>query len=136
MTDRDTYYNMSKWDWFVEGFHHLPYILDCYNDGHKYGYGDFWEGLSMGYYEIYIYPYDDLYNPYLSPERKLRLGQKPPQRKVQLVIDVSNSFVAYDDNGFTICSQPDREKANSCLEYYKSQYPDTIFYGTWDDGNT
>ena len=78
MTDRDTYYNMSKWskwEWFVEGFRHLPYILDCYNDGHKYGYGEFWEGLSMGYYEMYIYPYDDLYNSYLSPERKLRLGR-------------------------------------------------------------
>lgn len=75
MTNRDTYYNMSKWDWFVEGFHHLPYILDCYNDGHKYGYGDFWEGLSWGWMTEYIYPYDDPYNPYLSPERKLRLGR-------------------------------------------------------------
>ena len=131
MTDRDTYYNMSKLEWFVEGFRNIHYILDCYDTVEHFP-DDFWESLSWGYYEMYIFPYDDCYNPTISKERQLRLGQKPPQRKVQLVIDVSNSFVAYDDNGFTICSQPDREKANSCLEYYKSQHPDATFYGTWD----
>jgi len=131
MTDRDTYYGMSKWEWFVEGFRNIHYILDCYETVEHFP-DDFWEALSWGYYQEYIFPYDDCYNPTISKERQLRLGQKPPQQKIQLVIDVSNSFVAYDDNGFTICSQPDREKANSCLKYYKSQHPDAIFYGTWD----
>jgi hypothetical protein len=125
------YWQMTKWEWFREGFFHIRYILDCYETVEHFP-DDFWEALSWGYYQEYIFPYDDCYNPTISKERQLRLGQKPPQRKLQLVIDVSNSFVAYDDNGFTICSQPDREKANSCLKYYKSQHPDAIFYGTWD----
>ena len=75
MTDRDTYYNMSKWEWFVEGFSNISYALSCYNDGHKYGYGDFWEALSWGWMCEYIYIYDDPYNPYLSEERKLMLGR-------------------------------------------------------------
>jgi len=32
-------------------------------------------------------------------------------------------------------AQPNREKADSCLEYYKSQHPTAEFYGTWDDTN-
>lgn len=28
MTDRDIYYNMSKWEWFVEGFRNINYIID------------------------------------------------------------------------------------------------------------
>ena len=69
MTDRDTYYGMSKWEWFVEGFRNISYIMDCYGDD------DFWEALSWGWCCEYIYPYDDPYNPYISPERKLRLGR-------------------------------------------------------------
>lgn len=52
--------------------------------------------------------------------------------KVQLIV-YNKDFVAYTDGGHTICAQPDREKANSCLEYYKSQNPTAVFYGTWDD---
>ncbi len=69
MTDRDTYYGMSKWEWFVEGFLNIRYIMSCYGDN------DFWEALSWGWCCEYIYPYDDPYNPYISPERKLRLGK-------------------------------------------------------------
>ena len=51
--------------------------------------------------------------------------------KVQLIV-YNNDFVAYNNRGFTICAQPNREKANNCLEYYKQQNPDAILYGTWD----
>ena len=76
------YWKMTKWEWFIDGFINISYALDCYNDGDKcyndgdkYGYGDFWESLSWGWMTEYIYPYDDPYNPYLSEERKLRLGR-------------------------------------------------------------
>ena len=39
---------------------------------------DFWEWLSMGWYDEYIYPYDDIYGvERVSKERKLRLGAVP-----------------------------------------------------------
>jgi hypothetical protein len=65
----------TKLELFLDGFSNISYALSCYNDGHKYGYGDFWEALSWGWMTEYIYPYDDSYNPFLSPERKLRLGR-------------------------------------------------------------
>jgi hypothetical protein len=37
---------------------------------------DFWENLSYGWMKEYIWPYDDLYSPTPSAERKLRLGRK------------------------------------------------------------
>ena len=39
--------------------------------------GCFWEEINLGWYRQYIYPYDDYYNPRVSEQRKLRLGQKP-----------------------------------------------------------
>ncbi len=71
----DEYWGMTKWEWFVDGFRNIKYTLSCYTVGDKYGYDDFWEALSWGWCCEYIYPYDDPYNPYLSPERKLRLGR-------------------------------------------------------------
>ena len=44
-----------------------------YND-----YGCFWEELNIGYFQQYIYPYDDFYNAIISKERQLRLNQHPP----------------------------------------------------------
>ena len=36
----------------------------------------FWEWLSMGWYDVYIYPYDDPFGvERVSYERKLRLGE-------------------------------------------------------------
>ncbi len=35
----------------------------------------FFEEINLGYYEMYIYPYDDMYNLTISKERKLRLNQ-------------------------------------------------------------
>jgi hypothetical protein len=74
MTPKE-YWGMTKWEWFLEGFSTISYNIHCYNGGHKYGYEDFWEGLSWGWMCEYIYPYDDPYNPWISPERKLRLGR-------------------------------------------------------------
>ena len=117
----------TKWEDFLDGFGNILYILDCY------GTQEVWEALSYGWMSEYIYPYDDWYNPSYSNERRLRLAEKPPQRKVQLISSQYNGgYLAYDDNGFTICSQPDREKADKSLEYYRSRHPDAIFYGTWD----
>lgn len=37
---------------------------------------ELWEELSCGWMREYIWPYDDMYNPTVSPERKLRLGRR------------------------------------------------------------
>ena len=67
----------SKWEEFLDGFGNILYILDCYDAGDKWGYGEFWEALSYGWMAEYIYPYDDWYNSSNSKEREMRLGQKP-----------------------------------------------------------
>lgn len=69
------YWQMTKWEWFCEGFRIIPYVIDCYTTQYPYGDDDFWEALSWGWCCEYIYPYDDPYNPYISKERKLRLGR-------------------------------------------------------------
>jgi len=38
----------------------------------------FFEELNVGWYQEYIYPYDDWYNPTISKERKLRLDEGIP----------------------------------------------------------
>jgi hypothetical protein len=72
---RKEYWQMSKWEWFIEGFRHIEYIIDCRITMDHFGYDDFWEALSWGWCCEYIYPYDDPYDPRISPERKLRLGR-------------------------------------------------------------
>jgi len=42
------YWKMTKWEWFIDGFQNISYALDCYNDGDKYGYGDFWNSINEG----------------------------------------------------------------------------------------
>jgi hypothetical protein len=67
----------TKWELFLDGFRNVLYILDCYDDGDEWGYGEFWEALSSGWYDDYIYPYDDIFYGHIpSPERKLRLSAK------------------------------------------------------------
>ena len=39
----------------------------------------FFEELNYGWYQMYIYPYDDMYIPSISEERKNRLGGFPQQ---------------------------------------------------------
>ena len=93
----------------------------------------FFEEISIGYYQEYIYPYDDWYNPTISPERQLRFGQRPKPPSIAMYKGLTGEYVAFVEGGYTICSQPDREKADRCLEYYKSQNPTAEFYGTWEN---
>jgi len=66
----------TKWEYFLDGFRNVLYIFDCYDDGDVWGYDEFWESLSIGWYREYIFPYDDAFNIHIpSPERKLRLGE-------------------------------------------------------------
>lgn len=69
--------NPTKLELFLDGFHNFWNCLECYDDSDAdtWGYDEFWEGLSMGWMQIYIWDYDDPYNCTISPERKLRLGQ-------------------------------------------------------------
>ena len=39
----------------------------------------FFEELNYGWYQMYIYPYDDEYYPTISKERESRLGDFPQQ---------------------------------------------------------
>ena len=89
----------SKWQDFLDGFRNVLYILDCYNDGDEWGYGEFWESLSIAWMQEYIYPYDDPYNLTISPERKLRLAQQLPKIIV--------SAEAYDELVRRINEPPD-----------------------------
>jgi hypothetical protein len=68
----------TKLELFLDGFSNILCIIDCYNDGDEWGYDEFWESLSIGWFQEYIYPYDDPYNLTISPERKLRLAQELP----------------------------------------------------------
>ena len=38
----------------------------------------FFEEINTGWYQMYIYPYDDLYMPIISKERQKRLDEHPP----------------------------------------------------------
>ena len=93
----------SKWEDFLDGFHNILCIIDCYNDGDEWGYGEFWESLSIGWYQEYIYDYDDAYNITISPERKLRLDQKPPviyvsEEAYDALIEAINKPPEYNEN--------------------------------------
>ena len=63
----------TKLELFLDGFHDFWYAWDCYVSG---DFSEFWEALSSGWYDDYIYPYDDAFRIHVpSPERKLRLAQ-------------------------------------------------------------
>jgi hypothetical protein len=74
MTPKE-YWKMTKLEWFLDGFGNIKYAWYCYTNWHPCVSDDFWEAISWGWMAEYIFPYDDPYNPYLSPERKLRLGK-------------------------------------------------------------
>ena len=66
--------NPTKVQMFVDGFDNFWACLWC-RTNHEFDFSkDFWEWISMGWYDEYIYPYDDPWGP-VSPERKLRLGE-------------------------------------------------------------
>ena len=124
---------MKKWfedAWWSWG-NSINFRFDKYED--NIDYRAFFEEISIGYYEMYIYNFDDWYNPTISPERQLRLGQRPKPPSIAMYKGLTGEYVAFVEGGYTICSQPDREKADRCLEYYKSQNPTAEFYGTWEN---
>lgn len=105
----------TKLELFLDGFRNVLYILDCYNDGDEWGYGEFWESLSIGWMQQYIYDYDDPYNITISPERKLRLGQEPERIIV--------SAEAYDELVRRINEPPDPEAQKRFREILEKRAP-------------
>jgi hypothetical protein len=110
--------NPTKWELFLDGFRNVLYILDCYDDGDEWGYGEFWESLSIGWFQEYIYPYDDPYYPTISPERRLRLGQEPERIIV--------SAEAYDELVRRINEPPNPAVVERIKELMNRKAP-------WDD---
>ena len=76
------------------------------------------EGLSIGWFQEYIYPYDDPYNLTISPERKLRLAQEPERIIV--------SAEAYDELVRRINEPPDPAVVERIKEIMNRKAP-------WDD---
>jgi len=74
------------WMDFREGFSSFNYAIQ-YRFGHYEWWdfdADFWEEINSGWFRHYIHPYDDIYNPAISRERRLRLDQHPPDLSLKL----------------------------------------------------
>jgi hypothetical protein len=119
-----TWFENAWWSWG----NCISFRFDNYEDNTDRL--SFFEEINSGYYQEYIYPYDDYT---VSPERQLRLGQRPKPPSIAMYKGLTGEYVAFVEGGYTICAQPDREKADRCLEYYKSQHPTAITYGTWEN---
>lgn len=67
---------MSEW---IEGFYSISSaIYFRFNSCSVYDFHiDFWSEINNGWYRMYIWPYDDIYNCYASKERQSRLAEKP-----------------------------------------------------------
>jgi hypothetical protein len=63
-----TWIEDSYWSWRNA----IAFRLDYES---RIDYCAFWEELNLGWYQEYIYPYDDWYVPTISHERKLRLSE-------------------------------------------------------------
>lgn len=80
----------------------------------------FFEEINNGWYHMYIYPYDDMYMPIISAERKIRLSEQPytyyvsqqdydilvksleePPKPSQGLIDLMNRKTPWDDDETT-----------------------------------
>ena len=75
----------ERWTLFSDGLQGLALAFEWWRDllstprSSVYFYSeraDFWQELNDGWMSMYICPYDDLYHPTLSDERKLRLGAR------------------------------------------------------------
>ena len=68
----------TKLELFLDGFRDFVAAWECYTYDafvcQKFVREEFWQTLSRGWMDEYIYPYDDPYNRTISQERKLRLG--------------------------------------------------------------
>ena len=67
---------MKLREWFIDAYgsvHNcITFRTQNYNDN-----VDFFEELNIGWYQMYIYPYDDLYMPIISAQRKSLLAEEP-----------------------------------------------------------
>ena len=82
MTELKTWFENAWWSWG----NCISFRFDKYED--NIDRCAFFEEINCGWYEMYIYDFDDWYNPTISPERQLRLGQrpKPPSIAIDTVI--------------------------------------------------
>jgi hypothetical protein len=64
-------------EWLSDAYWHWRNVFyfrfDSYND--NIDRLAFFEELNYGWYQMYIYPYDDWYNPTMSKIRRFWLGQ-------------------------------------------------------------
>ncbi len=86
------WFENSWWNWVNS----INYRFVQYND--NIDRCAFFEELNYGWYQMYIYPYDDWYYPTISKERKLLLNEDIP------TIYVSEE--AYDAIVYTINQPP------------------------------
>ena len=70
----------SRMEEFLEGFSEVSLAFEWWwallSTPQSSEYVDFWEELSKGWMRVYVWPYDDWYNPAPSPQRKPRLGRQ------------------------------------------------------------
>ena len=84
-----TWFEDAWWSWG----NCINFRFDKYED--NIDYRAFFEEISIGYYQEYIYPYDDWYNPTISPERQLRLGQRPKPPSIAMYKGLTGEYVAF-----------------------------------------
>jgi hypothetical protein len=67
----------TKLEVFVDGFRMFLLALEYYDEMNDCESSriEFWEVLSDGWMNTYIYPYDDPFNHSISKERTMRIGQ-------------------------------------------------------------
>ena len=65
--------------WFINSYWSVRNCITFRQDNYQDNIARcaFFEELNLGWYQMYIYPYDDLYLPTISEERKLRINQQP-----------------------------------------------------------
>ena len=103
------WFENSLWNWANA----INYRFVQYND--NIDRCAFFEEINYGWYQMYIYPYDDMYYPTISKERKLFLDEKPS------VIYVSKE--AYDKLIEAINSPPDPKVVERLKEIMSKPAP-------------
>lgn len=79
----------------------------------------FFEEINNGWYHMYIYPYDDMYVPIISEERKMRLSEQP-----------YTFYVSEEDyDAIMEAMENPPPPSEALLELFKRKLP-------WDNDNT
>jgi hypothetical protein len=98
----------------IDGFEIFAEAFNCLLKEDDY----FWNLINTGWYDEYIYPYDDNYFPSLSKERQLRLSQK-----VETIILSAEDFDCLMEK---INSPPDPETVEKLKKFMNRKSP-------WED---